>query len=109
MSPIPKIVNQPRFNPSGTLTQNGFFFNAAELYKQGKQKAEIVRVYEKLHRGIWVFNGVCPSHGHSQSKYVMHCMGRPYDHICKVFNEIERLSNIEKNEISVPQDITRYL
>ena len=34
------------------------FFNAAELYKQGKQKAELVRVYEKLHRGIWVFNGV---------------------------------------------------
>ena len=57
-SPIPKVVNQPMFNPSGTLTQNGMFFNAAELYKHGKQKAELVRVYEKLHRGIWVFNGV---------------------------------------------------
>jgi hypothetical protein len=57
-SPIPKVVDQPMFNPSGTLTQNGLFFNAAELYKHGKQKAESVRVYEKLYRGIWVFNGV---------------------------------------------------
>ena len=57
-NPIPKVVDQPMCNPTGTLTQNGLFFNAAELYKKDKQKAEMVKVYEKLHRGIWVFNGV---------------------------------------------------
>ncbi|MFC1947102.1 HNH endonuclease [Chloroflexota bacterium] len=57
-SPIPKVVDQPMYNPTGTLTQNGLFFSAAELYKQGKHKAELVKVYEKLHRGIWVFNGM---------------------------------------------------
>ena len=57
-SPIPKVIDQPMYNPTGTLTQNGLFFHAAELYNQGEQKAELVRVYEKLHRGIWVFNGV---------------------------------------------------
>jgi hypothetical protein len=57
-NPIPKVIDQPMYNPTGTLTQNGHFFSAAELYKQSKQKAESVKVYEKLHRGIWVFNGV---------------------------------------------------
>ena len=57
-NPIPKVVDQPMYNPTGTLTQNGLFFYAAELYKQSKHKTELVRGYEKLHRGIWVFNGV---------------------------------------------------
>lgn len=55
---IPKIVNQPMYNPGDTLTQNGLFYKAAERYKNRKDKAESVRVYEKLHRGIWVYNGI---------------------------------------------------
>ena len=57
-NPVPKIANQIMHNPSGSLNQNGLFYHAAERYKSGKQKPELVKVYEKLHRGIWVFNGI---------------------------------------------------
>lgn len=57
-TPIPKLVDQPMYNPSGTLSQNGLFYEAAKKYICGEQATELVRVYEKLHRGIWVYNGV---------------------------------------------------
>jgi hypothetical protein len=57
-NPIPKVVNQPMRNPGGTLTQNGLFYEAALRYKNGKHKPESVKVYEKLHAGIWVYNGL---------------------------------------------------
>ena len=56
--PIPKLVDQPKYNPSGTLSQNGLFYDSAKKYKSGRQDSELVKVYEKLHRGIWVYNGV---------------------------------------------------
>lgn len=55
---IPKIVDQPMNNPSGTLTQNGLFFKAAKEYHRRKKHPELVKVYEKLHAGIWVYNGM---------------------------------------------------
>jgi len=54
--PDPKFIDQPMHNPSGTLTQNGLFFEAAKVYKDGGI-AEIVKVYEKIRSGIWIFNG----------------------------------------------------
>ncbi len=54
----PKTFDQPIANPSGTLTQNGLFYKAAEKYKKGKNNPELVRVYEKIHPGIWVYNGI---------------------------------------------------
>ena len=39
---------------SGALTQNGLFFEAAHNRDDLK---EIVKVYEKIQSGIWVFNG----------------------------------------------------
>ena len=54
----PKTVDQPMFNPSGTLTQNGLFYEAALKFKEDNTKFELVRVYEKIHSGIWTFNGV---------------------------------------------------
>jgi len=57
-NPSPKVVDQPMYNPGGTMTQNGLFYNAALNYAKGKLKLELVRVYEKLHAGIWVYNGV---------------------------------------------------
>jgi hypothetical protein len=54
----PKSVDQPSHTPKGTLTQNGKFFEAAERYKKGLQTAELVKVYEKIKDGIWVYNGV---------------------------------------------------
>jgi hypothetical protein len=57
-NPIPKLVDQPERSGSGSLTQNGKFFKAANDYKNGSRPAENVLIYEKLNKGIWVFNGV---------------------------------------------------
>ncbi len=54
----PKIVDQPRTTPKGTLTQNGKFEASAKNYKNGFQPSELVKVYEKIKPGIWVYNGV---------------------------------------------------
>src|SRR5439155_13974999 len=56
--PNPKVVDQPEQFPSGRLTQNGKFHEAAHLYKSGKHPPERVRVYEKIQTGIWSYNGV---------------------------------------------------
>ena len=40
--------------PSGTLTENGKFFNAAEKYKAGKRDPAIIKVYRKIRPGVWV-------------------------------------------------------
>ena len=56
--PDPKAADQPFANPNGTLTQNGLFHQAAEALKGSERPAELVRVYEKLRSGIWVYNGV---------------------------------------------------
>lgn len=55
---VPKLVDQPDTTPRGTLTENGKFFQAAMKFKDGKAKAELVKVYEKIKDGIWVYNGV---------------------------------------------------
>lgn len=54
----PKAVDQVMVNPSGTRTQNGLFYQAAIRYKQNQGKPELVKVYEKIHSGIWVYNGI---------------------------------------------------
>ena len=54
----PKKEDQPRFLPSGKLTDNGKFEKAALDFKNNKRSAEIVRVYEKIKDGIWSFNGI---------------------------------------------------
>jgi hypothetical protein len=53
----PKVVDQPEFTPSGSLTENGRFVRAAMESKQGAKPPRLVRVYEKLHKGIWSYNG----------------------------------------------------
>lgn len=54
----PKTVDQPMYNPSGTLTQNGLFYHAVLKFKKDHDKFELVRVYEKIHSGIWTYNGL---------------------------------------------------
>lgn len=56
--PNPKVVDQPRIVPSGKLTQNGKFYDAAVRYRCGERSPERVRVYEKIKTGIWSYNGV---------------------------------------------------
>jgi hypothetical protein len=53
-----KSVDQSDYTPKGTLTENGKFFQAAMKFKDGKADAELVKVYEKIKDGIWVYNGV---------------------------------------------------
>lgn len=56
--PNPKDVDQPLTNPSGTYTQNGLFYQAAMNYKNDTFEAVLVKVYEKIRSGIWVYNGI---------------------------------------------------
>lgn len=57
-SPEPKTVDQPRSYPSGRLTQNGLFFDAAMHTAREGAPPERIKVYEKIHNGVWVFDGV---------------------------------------------------
>jgi hypothetical protein len=54
----PKAVDQPERFPSGGLTQNGKFHQAAQAFKLRGRAPERVRVYEKIRTGIWAYNGV---------------------------------------------------
>ena len=56
-TPEPKQLDQPLRTPAGTLTQNGRFHGAAQSAKAKESKPEKVRVYEKLYKGIWAYNG----------------------------------------------------
>jgi hypothetical protein len=55
--PNPKKTDQLRTLPSGQSTQNGLFFDAATRTKRNAAPPEIVRVYEKIRDGVWVFDG----------------------------------------------------
>jgi hypothetical protein len=50
-------INQSGLPVVHSLTQNGLFADAVRKFKNGAA-AERVQVYEKIHQGIWVFNGV---------------------------------------------------
>ena len=52
----PKEVDQPMTLPSGRLTENGKFFEAAKGYQNGKG-AKVIKVYEKIKNSVWSYNG----------------------------------------------------
>jgi len=54
----PKRVDQLDSTPSGRRTQNGMFWDAALSYRKGEQPPHIVKIYEKIHQGIWSYNGL---------------------------------------------------
>lgn len=55
----PKLIDQPLKNPSGAYTQNGLFYIAANKHSSNKEcEPELVKVYEKIKPGIWVYNGI---------------------------------------------------
>jgi len=56
--PDPKVVDQPTHYPGGRLTQNGLFVESVARYKLREAEAELVRVYEKIRTGIWVYCGL---------------------------------------------------
>ncbi len=53
----PKQLDQPEYTVSGKPTENGKFYLAAQRYKVGVRGAEIIKVYEKIKKGIWSDNG----------------------------------------------------
>lgn len=55
--PYPKRVDQPMRLPSGKLTENGKFYEAATKAAEGVKPPDLVKVYEKLKEGIWSDNG----------------------------------------------------
>jgi hypothetical protein len=57
-APDPATVDQPLSHAGGGTTQNARFLEAAEGFKREARDAELVRVYDKLHRGVWAFAGV---------------------------------------------------
>jgi hypothetical protein len=56
--PEPKSLDQPASGPNSKPTQNGLFYDAAQRYKNCAGPAELVKVYEKVRHGIWVYNGI---------------------------------------------------
>lgn len=57
-SPDPKMSDQPMRHAGGTLTENGKFYEAAKNHKDRSQLPHLVRVYEKMFSGVWVYNGL---------------------------------------------------
>jgi hypothetical protein len=53
----PKSVDQPESLPSGSRAENGKFHHAAQDHKAGRKNPDVVRVYEKIKKGIWSDNG----------------------------------------------------
>lgn len=54
----PKRVDQPLTTPNGSWTENGKFFRDAADFKTGiREKAKLIKVYEKISRGIWSYKG----------------------------------------------------
>jgi hypothetical protein len=58
LSESPQSDDQKLRLPSGKFTENGKFFEAASKYKAGDAEAILVKVYEKLRAGVWVYNGL---------------------------------------------------
>ena len=58
LSATPKVVNQEMYEENKKLAQNGKFYEAAKRFKDGKQDAEIIKVYEKIRPNIWTYNGL---------------------------------------------------
>ena len=56
--PNPKEVDQPLTTPKGSWTENGKFFRAAMDFRTGlRERAELVKVYEKIAIGVWCYKG----------------------------------------------------
>lgn len=53
----PKEYDQTDKTKNGKLTQNGFFVQAINEFKNKTRKSEIIRVYEKILPGVWSEKG----------------------------------------------------
>lgn len=94
----PKALDQPKVTKTGRLTQNGQFEAAAVDYREGRRQAERVRAYEKIHSGIWSYNGIFHlvdawtehSGGRSVFKFQLEAVESEEDFLCPVPLRSER-------------------
>jgi hypothetical protein len=101
LAKIPKLTSQPFHTPKGTPTENGKFFEAAEKFKKGIQAAELIKVYEKIKDGIWVYNGVFElvdawieeSEDRNVFKFKLHITNKTIDQKEKRAKELEDLDH----------------
>ena len=106
-NPIPKIVDQQMHNPSGTLNQNGLFYKAAKTYEKKQITPELVKVYEKLHAGIWVYNGLFKLldswKEESNNRQVFKFKLELTEHVKPINNDEIQNSVLEHNRVIPPQ------
>ncbi|MDD5312885.1 MAG: HNH endonuclease [Dehalococcoidia bacterium] len=53
----PKELDQPKYTYKGGLTENGKFIKAVAQYRNGQCEPRLVKVYEKIIRGVWSLKG----------------------------------------------------
>ncbi|MCH2312005.1 MAG: HNH endonuclease [SAR202 cluster bacterium] len=100
---LKKFVDQPMANKSGTLTQNGLFFQAAKNFKESIiEKPAIIKAYRKLRRGIWVdmgfYNLIDGFIEHDGNRKVFKFLLEP------LFDEIEPKADLVHNR-SIPGEV----
>lgn len=54
----PKKIDQQLTSHTGNPTQNGWFYDDTQGYKASIRSPELVKVYEKVLPGVWVYNGL---------------------------------------------------
>lgn len=100
-TPEPKRVNQPEYLPSGRLTENGKFQSAAQKYVANKKGPDIVKVYEKIKKGIWSDNGY----------FHLADSGIEYDGIRNVFKfklvAVEDVEDTDRSEADPDKEVKR--
>lgn len=109
----PKSVDQPEHTPRGTLTENGKFFQAAMKYREGKETAELIKVYDKIKDGIWVYSGVFElidswvekSEGRNVFKFKLHITGKTIDQKEKRAIELKDLDHNRMIPTSVKLEV----
>jgi hypothetical protein len=109
----PKLVDQTDSTPGGTLTENGKFFQAAMQYKDGQKSAELIKVYEKIKNGIWVYNGVFElidswiekSEGRNVFKFKLHVTDKTIDQKEQRANEVKDLAHNRMIPTSVKLEV----
>ena len=95
----PYTFDQPLFLPSGKLTQNGKFAKAANYFKDGLQEPEKVRVYQKIKKGLWSFDGIFNLIDVSQEK----SNGRLI-HLFKLILTNENVEDFREENNELPED-----
>ena len=105
-----KEVDQPAANETGTLTENGKFFQAADNYKSGKREPAKIKVYRKLRDGVWVDMGFYDLtdayRAHDGKRNVFKFLLKPNFDDIKEVKEVEEFVDLEHNRM-IPGEVQR--